>query len=69
MEINFRTKEESNEAQRQEFLALSGGERFIRFIQNMERSKHLFPAQTREPNPKNFILDHTMRTKKSKSSS
>ncbi|MCB9360453.1 MAG: hypothetical protein H6587_07710 [Flavobacteriales bacterium] len=41
MKITYTTKEESNQLQQQEFLALSPVERFYRFLILMEKSKWL----------------------------
>jgi hypothetical protein len=41
MKITYTTKEESNQLQQQEFLALSPVERFYRFLMLMEKSKWL----------------------------
>ncbi|MDI6046207.1 hypothetical protein [Flavobacterium yafengii] len=63
MEINFRTKEESNRIQEENFLKLSPVERIYSFLQLIYFFKD-FPSQTEDEN-KNFIIvikdaKHTM---------
>ena len=55
MEIRFQTKEESKRLQREKFLKLSPGERFIQFL---ELSRHInqYPSLKSEKNKNNFIL-------------
>ena len=39
MKIEYRTKEMANKEQEEEFLGLSGTERFYRFLELMQRTK------------------------------
>ena len=59
MEVKFQTKEESKLKQREEFLKLSGGERFMKFLElsrqiNRIPSKHQLSFEER--NKGNFML-------------
>ena len=59
MEVKFQTKEESKRKQREEFLKLSGGERFMKFLElsrqiNRIPSKHQLSFEER--NKGNFML-------------
>ena len=59
MEVKFQTKEESKRKQQEEFLKLSGGERFMRFLELSRRinripSKHQMSFEER--NKGNFML-------------
>lgn len=55
MKITYTTKEESNQLQQAEFLALTPVERFYRFLWLMEKSKWLTP-KNKENNTKNFEI-------------
>ncbi len=55
MKIAFRTKEEANRGQEKEFLALSGSERFYRFIEFIQHSKKL-PSKAKKTNDKSFKI-------------
>jgi len=54
MEISYRTKEESNEAQRAAFLKLSHTERFYTWLNLMHKSKQLMSCKA--PDNDNFII-------------
>ena len=59
MEVKFQTKKESKRKQQEEFLKLSGGERFMRFLELSRRinripSKHQLSFEER--NKGNFLL-------------
>lgn len=54
MEINYSTKEQSNDAQRNYVLNLSAGERFEAWLTLMYRSKQLIGR--REPETGNFLV-------------
>lgn len=57
MEIKFRTKQESNQEQLEDFLKLSGAERLASFFR-LSRSVNKFPVKHEKTiNPKNFILE------------
>lgn len=57
MEIKFRTKQESNQEQLEDFLKLSGAERLSSFFR-LSRSINKFPVKHKKViNPKNFILE------------
>jgi hypothetical protein len=45
MEIRFRSKEESNRAQEEEFLQLSGAERFFAFLELSRAVMRQFPQK------------------------
>ncbi|AZQ59900.1 hypothetical protein EJ994_14240 [Maribacter sp. MJ134] len=53
MKITFRTKEEANREQEKEYLALSGSERFYRFMEFIQHSKKL-PSKVKKTNDKGF---------------
>lgn len=55
MEINFRTKEESNRLRQEEFLKLSPEERFYAFLELSERMKD-FPTKAPVKKNDNFII-------------
>jgi hypothetical protein len=55
MQIKFTTKEESNKLRQKEFLALTGGERFMRFIDLCE-AMSVFPTKARNKNKGNFVI-------------
>lgn len=57
MEINYRSKEESNRIQQEEFLRLSGAERFYAFLALSERMSK-FPVKKPDPDrwSKNFQI-------------
>ncbi len=55
MKIVFRTKEEANREQEKEFLALSGSERFYRFIEFIQNSKKL-PSKADKMDNDNFKI-------------
>lgn len=50
MKITFQTKEESNTAQRQAFLALTPVERFYQFLFLMEKSNRLISNNKKNKN-------------------
>jgi len=59
VEVKFQTKEESKRKQQEEFLELSGGERFMKFLELSRRinripSKHQMSFEER--NKGNFML-------------
>ncbi len=57
MQIKFQTKEESNRQQQEDFLKLSGGERFQSFLNLSRRMNQLFPSKDLNIiNPNNFII-------------
>lgn len=56
MEINFRTKEESNRIQREEFLKLSPVERIYSFFDLMYKMKK-FPVRNTEDKSDNFLIE------------
>lgn len=56
MEIKFRTKEESNRAQREAFLKLSGAERFMKFLE-LQEAMSLFPSKTKKDRSQHFIIE------------
>lgn len=55
MEIKFRSKEESNKRQEEEFLALSREERFLRFIELSNFILKL-PSKSDQSDDSNFQL-------------
>jgi hypothetical protein len=65
MEINYRSKDESNKAQREAFLKLTGAERFYAFLALSERMSK-FPVNRPDPErwSKNFqiVIDINGRT-------
>jgi len=57
MQIKFQTKEDSNRIQQENFLKLSGAERFQSFLNLSRRINQLFPSkEANNINPKNFII-------------
>jgi len=62
MEVKFQTKEESKHQQQEEFLKLSGGERFLKFLELSRRINKLFPPKNplsfEERYKGNFLLIH-----------
>ena len=54
--IQFRTKEESNKAQEESFLALSPTQRFYSFIDLIQKVKR-FPTKSEPKNNDNFIIE------------
>ena len=54
--MKFRTKEESNRAQQEEFLKLSGAERVVRFFE-LSRRMLRFPSRAKRDSSENFILE------------
>lgn len=57
MQIKFQTKEESNRLQQEDFLKLSGAERFQSFLNLSRRINQLFPSkEVNSINPNNFIV-------------
>ncbi|TDW50362.1 hypothetical protein EV144_102801 [Flavobacterium sp. 270] len=56
MEIRFQTKEESNRQQQEDFLKLSGAERFYSFLRLCERVSK-FPVKNKiNKNEGNFLI-------------
>lgn len=55
MEINFRTKEESNKIQQKEFLKLSPAERIYSFLDLMFKMKK-FPTMHEKDISNNFLI-------------
>lgn len=62
MEVKFQTKAESKRQQQEDFLKLSGGERFLKFLKLSRRINKLFPPKNQlsfeERNKGNFLLIH-----------
>lgn len=62
MELHFQTKEESKKRQQEEFLKLSGEERFMQFLKLSRKINKLFPPKDKlsfeERNKGNFLLIH-----------
>lgn len=56
MKITYTTKEESNQLQQAEFLALSPVERFYRFLMLMEKSKWLIHNKKEKKNNFEIII-------------
>lgn len=56
MEMNFRTKEESNRIQREEFLKLTPEERFYAFLDLMD-SLRGFPSSNKKNISDNFVVE------------
>ncbi len=56
MKVRFQTKEESNREQELEFLSLSPGERFSRWLSLIERSHKLYGNKDRNKNKGNFQI-------------
>lgn len=59
MEIRFLTKEESNQIRKEEFLALSGAERFMAFLALSRKINRIFPVKEsfEDRTIHNFILE------------
>lgn len=55
MEIWFETKEESNRRRQEEFLKLSGHERFMAFLRLMQEMKQ-FPTTAKPEKNDNFVI-------------
>jgi len=53
--ISFRTKEESNQIQKESFLRLSKEERIYHFLRLMEQVS-MFPTNTRKEKKHHFII-------------
>lgn len=62
MEIRFQTKEESNRQQQEEFLNLSGANRFFRFLELSRAINRVMPVKDKlsfeEKYKDNFLLIH-----------
>ena len=62
MQIRFLTKAESKQQQEEDFLKLSGGERFMRFLELSRRVNALFSPKNKlsfeEKNKGNFLMIH-----------
>ncbi|MFP5471054.1 MAG: hypothetical protein ACLGGV_05620 [Bacteroidia bacterium] len=56
MKITFQNKEESNQQQEAEFLALSKTERFLRFL-SLSTYFLKFPSKTHKEKKDNFIIN------------
>lgn len=59
MEIRFETKEESNKRRQEEFLKLSGHERFMAFLKLMQDMKQ-FPTSAKPEKKDNFVIEINM---------
>jgi len=57
MEIRFLTKEESKKQQLEDFLKLSGAERFRRFLELSRMILKKFPTKAIEKENNNFVLE------------
>lgn len=57
MEIRFLTKEESKKEQLEDFLKLSGVERFYRFLELSRMIMKKFPTKVVEKENNNFVLE------------
>jgi hypothetical protein len=69
MEIKFQTKEESNRLQQEEFLKLSGAERFQSFLNLSRRINQLFPSkEINTINPNNFVINPKLNNDKNSGS-
>lgn len=55
MQIHFRTKEESNRIQQEEFLKLDPVDRFYAFLDLMWAMKD-FPSKEKDKNKGNFVI-------------
>ena len=55
MQISFTTKEQSNKERQAAFLALSGAERFLRFL-DLQQAISMFPSKSAPKNANNFVL-------------
>jgi len=53
MKISYRTKDEANSQQEEDFLKLSGVQRFYRFLDLMHQSKS-FPTKVKKVENENF---------------
>ena len=62
MQITFQTKSESKRQQQEAFLKLSGGERFMIFLELSRKINQLFPVKNKvsfeERYKGNFLLIH-----------
>jgi len=62
MQVTFQTKSESKRQQQKAFLKLSGGERFMNFLELSRAINRLFPVKNKvsfeERNKGNFLLIH-----------
>lgn len=62
MKVTFQTKEESKRQQKEEFLKLSGVERFIRFLEFSRAINRIMPVKNKlrfeERYKGNFLLTH-----------
>ena len=62
MKVKFQSKEESKKQQQQEFLKLSGAERFFRFLEMSRAINSIMPVKDRlsfeQRNKGNFLLIH-----------
>ncbi len=58
MKVSFRTKEESNQEQQQEFLKLLPVERIYAFLGLMDRLKD-YPTKADPKNKNNFLIEIT----------
>lgn len=56
MEIRFLTKEQSKKQQLEDFLKLSGAERFYRFLELSERISK-FPTKAPKKKNNNFVIE------------
>ena len=56
MKISFQTKEESKRKQEEAFLALSGGERFMKFLE-LQEAMQMFPTQAKPEKKDNFVIE------------
>ncbi len=56
MKITYQTKEESKKKQEEAFLALSGGERFMRFLELCE-AMQMFPTKAKPEKKNNFVIE------------
>jgi hypothetical protein len=61
MEIRFETKEDSNRRRQEEFLKLSGHERFMRFLKLSLIIQQNFPTKAKSDKSSNFIIDMTVK--------
>jgi hypothetical protein len=55
MQISFTTKEESNKKREEEFLSLTGGQRFLHFI-DLCQAIAILPSKASSKNEGNFII-------------
>lgn len=56
MEINFRTREESKEVQREAFLKLSREERFVKFLQ-WQSAMSMFPSKAKKDRSNHCVIE------------